>query len=89
MEEHNGEPRRTEVLGILYVRYHLPLGPMLGDSAFVDALFEHVERLVMEKSPWMECSSTVRKVAESGPDHSRVTFDDNFVPSLTYHGHLK
>jgi len=85
----NGDPIHMEVLGILYVRAHLPLGPLLGDSAFVDALFEHVERLVMEHSSWLECSSTVRKVAESGPDHSTVTFDENFVPSLTYHGHLK
>jgi len=89
MEEHNGEPIRMEVLGILYVRYPLPLGPMLGDSAFADALFEHVERLVMEHSSWLECSSVVKKVVESGPEHSTVTFDEKFVPCLRYHGHLK
>jgi len=88
MFENNGGEERKEVLGTLYIRVPLPLGPMLGDSAFVDALFEHVERLVMQHGSWLECSSTIRKLAESGPDHSTVTFDRNFVPCLKYHGHL-
>jgi len=89
MPEINGEPPQMELLGSLHVRASVRLGPMLGDLAFVDALFEHVERLVMEHGSWLECSSHVRKLAESGPDHSTVTFDDNFVPCLKYHGHLK
>jgi len=89
MSESNGEPIRKEVLGILYIRFGTELGPMLGDSAFVDKLFEEVERFVMNHSPWLECSSTIRKVCEGGPAHSIVTFDSEFVPTLTYHGHLK
>jgi len=88
MSESNGEPIGKEVLGILYIRYGTDLGPMLGDSAFTDKLFEEVERFVMNHSPWLECSSTIKRVAEGGPAHSIVTFDSDFVPTLTYRGHL-
>lgn len=76
-----------EMLGTLYLRYDRRLGAMLGDSAFADKLFEVVETFVSTHSPWLECSSTVRKVMEGGPDHSKVTFDEKFVPTVTYNGH--
>lgn len=77
-----------EVLGILYVRYKARLGPMLGDSAFTETLFARTVQTVKSKSPWLECSFSVRRVAESGPEYRRISFDNNFVPTLTFTGHL-
>jgi len=77
-----------EVLGILYVRYKVGLGPMLGDTAFTETLFARTAQIVKSKSSWLECTFSVRHVPEGGPPYRRLTFDNDFRPTLTFNGHL-
>lgn len=77
-----------EVLGILFVRYKASLGPLLGDMAFTETLFARTVQTVASKSPWLECSFSVRHVDEGGPSYRRITFDSDFRPTLTFNGHL-